>query len=422
MKVLVIGSGGREHAVIKSLQRNKRISAIYCAPGNGGTGCDSHCVPVKDTDIDGMTDFVLKNSIDYVVVTPDDPLVLGMTDALEEKGIRCFGPAKSAARIEGSKIFSKNLMKKYNIPTASYEVFTDPNDACNYIKSVFVNFPLVIKADGLARGKGVIIAENQREALDAIESMMGKKIFGSSGSSVVIEEFLTGPEVTVLAFTDGKTIKPMISSMDHKRINDGNLGPNTGGMGVIAPNPYYTKEIASVCEEKIIKPTINALQNEGILFKGCLYFGLMLTQKGPYVIEYNCRFGDPETQAILPLLETDLFDIFEAVTDGRLNEIEIKWKNEHSACIVLASGGYPSDFKTGIAIKGLNAKGQIESDAFIFHAGTQYKDGTFLTSGGRVMGVCATGSSLETALEKAYRAAGLVSFEGMHYRKDIGRH
>jgi phosphoribosylamine--glycine ligase len=423
MKVLVIGGGGREHAIIKALKSGPRIARLYAAPGNGGIGRDAQCVPVKAADIPAMTDFAVKNAIDYVVVAPDDPLAAGMVDALEAKGIRCFGPNKAAARIESSKVFAKDLMKKYGIPTACYETFCEADKAADYVKSNSVSFPLVIKADGLALGKGVIIASCLDEALGAIDSIMREKKFGTSGSSIVIEEFLTGPEVSVLAFTDGKTVKPMISSMDHKRAFDNNEGPNTGGMGVIAPNPHYTKEIAGACEKTIFLPTIRAMEKEGCPFKGCLYFGLMLTPRGPAVIEYNCRFGDPETQAVLPLLETGLLEIMEAVTDGKLSDLEIRWKNAHSACVVLASGGYPSAYKTGFAIGGLDENGAAKnSGAVIYHAGTEYKDGSFYTAGGRVLGVTAVAPSLDSALEEAYKAAADVSFEGVHYRRDIGKY
>jgi len=427
MKVLVVGGGGREHAIIKSIKNNPRIKSIYAAPGNGGINRDAECVPIKATDIPAMIDFVLKEKIDYVIVAPDDPLAIGMVDALEAKGIRCFGPKKDAARIESSKVFSKDLMKKYGIPTASYETFLDYNKANIYVNSNSVSFPLVIKADGLALGKGVIIAENKTEALDAVNSIMKEKKFGESGASIVIEEYLTGPEVTVLAFTDGKTIKPMVSSMDHKRVYDGNKGLNTGGMGVIAPNPHYTQEIASICKKEIFLPTIKALQNENCPFKGCLYFGLMLTPKGPMVIEYNCRFGDPETQAVLPLLETDLLEIMEAITDCKLADIDISWKNSFSACVVLASCGYPVNYQTGYKINGLDSDGSAclkseKCETVIYHAGTSFKDGCFFTAGGRVLGVTATGNSLENALEKAYITAKNIDFVGVHYRKDIGKY
>jgi len=422
MKVLVIGGGGREHAIIKSLKKNERITKIFAAPGNGGIGRDAQCVPIKATDIPAMTDFAVQNVVDYVVVAPDDPLALGMVDALEAKGIRCFGPNKAAARIESSKIFSKNLMKKYGIPTAAYEIFSDSDEAVSYVKSDHVSFPLVIKADGLALGKGVIIATDSDSALDAINIIMCEKNFGSSGSSVVIEEFLTGPEVTVLAFTDGKIVAPMVSSMDHKRAFDGNTGPNTGGMGVIAPNPHYSDEIAAVCEKTIFLPTINAMREEGCPFKGCLYFGLMLTPRGPMVIEYNCRFGDPEAQAVIPLMETDLLEIMEAVTDGRLADINIRFSCAHAACVVLASGGYPHSYKTGFAISGLDKNGAAKNGSVVYHAGTELKDGSFCTAGGRVLGVTATAPELNSALEAAYKAAGAIDFEGVHYRRDIGKY
>jgi len=423
VNVLVIGSGGREHAIIKALKKNKRISKLFAAPGNGGIGMDAQCLPVKAVDIPAMLDLVKTKKIDYVVVAPDDPLAAGMVDALEEKGVRCFGPSKAAARIESSKVFSKNLMKKYGIPTAAYEVFSDSDSASCYVKSINIKYPLVIKADGLALGKGVVIAQNCAEALETIVSFMMEKKFGASGSNIVIEEFLKGPEVTVLAFTDGKTIAPMISSMDHKQIYDGNKGPNTGGMGVIAPNFHYTKIIAQLCMEKIFLPTINAMNEEGCPFKGCLYFGLMLTDNGPVVIEYNSRFGDPETQAVLPLLETDLFDIMQAVTDERLSSLDIKWSNKNSACVVLASGGYPQNYKTGFAVKGLDGNGcAVNKDVTVYHAGTEYNDGGFFTSGGRVLGISAAGASLDAALEKAYRAAENICFDGVHYRRDIGKY
>jgi len=423
MKVLVIGSGGREHSIVKALKKNTRISKIYAAPGNGGLNCDVECVPIKAVDIPGITDFVLNNSIDYVVVAPDDPLALGMVDALEEKGVRCFGPVKAAARIESSKIFSKNLMKKYGIPTAAYKVFSAADEALNYIKSDSVSFPLVIKADGLALGKGVIIAETRDEAKEAIIAIMTEKRFGDSGKSIVIEEFLSGPEVTVLTFTDGKTVVPMISSMDHKRIFDGNKGPNTGGMGVIAPNPHYTDEIAAICEKTIFLPTIRAMQEEGCPFKGCLYFGLMLTENGPKVIEYNCRFGDPETQVVLSLLETDLFEIMEAVTNERLSDMDIRWQNAHAVCVILTSKGYPEVYETGFVINGLNKSGSVEdSDVVVHHAGTGKKDDAFFTTGGRVLGVTAVGKTLDFALEKAYKTINIINFDGVHYRKDIGKY
>ena len=421
MKVLVIGGGGREHAIIRALKKSERITKIFAAPGNGGIGREAECVQIKADDIPVMTDFAVQNSIDYVVVAPDNPLALGMVDALEAKGIRCFGPNKAAARIESSKVFAKDLMKKYSIPTAAYEVFSDPEKAASYVKSQSVNFPVVIKADGLAFGKGVVIAENLKEALDAVDSIMKEKVFGESGCRIVIEKFLTGPEVSVLAFTDGKTVKPMVSSMDHKRIFDGNKGPNTGGMGVIAPNPYYTPEIAALCEKNIFLPTIRAMEQEGCPFKGCLYFGLMLTQYGPVVIEYNCRFGDPETQAVLPLLQTGLFDIMEAVTDERLADINICWSETHAACVILASEGYPGTFKTGFEITGLDENGQV-GGVVVYHSGSSYKSHSqFFTIGGRVLGITGIGFTLDEALDKAYNAIASINFEGKYFRKDIGR-
>jgi len=421
MKVLVIGSGGREHSIIKALRKSERITQIFAAPGNGGIGFDAECVKIKALDIAAVTDFAVQQKIDYVVVAPDDPLAIGMVDALEAKGIRCFGPNKAAARIESSKVFSKNLMKKYGIPTAAYESFYDSKSALSYIGSESVSFPLVIKADGLALGKGVIIAETGEQAVEAVTSIMVEKKFGDSGCNIVIEEFLTGPEVTVLAFTDGKTVVPMVSSMDHKRAFDGNTGPNTGGMGVIAPNPHYTKEIAAICEKTIFIPTIRAMREEGCPFKGCLYFGLMLTQLRPMVIEYNCRFGDPEAQAVLPLLKTSLFDIMEAVTDERLESVKIDWSDEHSACVVIASGGYPVSYKTGFEISGLDAAGgEKNNDIAVYHAGTEFKEGKFFTAGGRVLGVTATGKTNKSALESAYKSVENIDFMGKHYRKDIG--
>jgi len=420
MKALIVGSGGREHAIIKAFKKNARIEKIYAAPGNGGISRDAKCVPIKAVDVAAVTEFAVQYSIDYVVVACEDPLVLGLVDSLKTKGIRCFGPDKAAARIEGSKVFSKNLMKKYGIPTAAYETFCDPEKAADYLKQDSVSFPVVIKADGLAFGKGVIIAENLKQALDAVDEIMKRRKFGDSGNSIVIEEFLTGPEVSVLSFTDGKTVVPMVSSMDHKRAFDGNEGPNTGGMGVIAPNPYYTDEIAAVCEKTIFLPTIRAMQEEGCPFKGCLYFGLMLTNRGPIVIEYNCRFGDPEAQAVLSLLENDLLEIMEAVTDGGLSEIKIRWADAHSACIMLASKGYPLSYKTGFLINGLEAA--ENSGAVVYHSGTEYKGESFYTAGGRVLGVTAIASTLNSALEKAYKAADLINFEGVFFRRDIGKY
>ena len=419
MKVLVVGSGGREHALVRSLMRSPEITALYCAPGNAGIACDAVCLPVKATDIDGMVLAARENGIDFAVVAPDDPLVMGMVDRLEAEGIPCFGPNADAAIIEGSKVFSKGLMKKYGIPTADYEVFDSPEAALGYIKEKG-RYPAVVKADGLALGKGVVIAQNEQEAADALHSIMEDKIFGASGNKVVVEEFLTGPEVSVLAFTDGKTIRPMVSSMDHKRALDGDEGLNTGGMGTVAPNPFYTKDIADVCMRDIFLPTVRAMRSEGRPFKGCLYFGLMLTPDGPKVIEYNCRFGDPETQVVLPLLETDLFSVMRAVRDERLAELDIRWKNGAAACVIAASGGYPVSYKKGYAIDGLDENGQ-RPDAEIFHAGTARADGRFVTAGGRVLGVTCTADTLSEALDRSYSAIEKLGFTDMHFRRDIGR-
>jgi len=428
MKVLVIGSGGREHAIVKALNKSARIKKIYVSPGNGGISCDAQCVSFNAVNIASMTDFAVETGINYVVVTPDDPLAAGMVDALERKGIRCFGPDKKAARIESSKVFSKNLMKKYGIPTALYEVFNSAEKASEYVQLASLKYPLVIKADGLALGKGVIIAENRDEALNAIKLIMTEKKFGDSGLNVVIEEYLTGSEVTILAFTDGKTIKPMVSSMDHKRAFDGNKGPNTGGMGVVAPAFRYTKNVADICDRTIFIPTIQAMQKEGCPFKGCLYIQLMLTTDGPKVIEYNSRFGDPEAQAVLPLLETELLDIMEAVTDEKLDSVDIKWSNAYSACVVLASGGYPSEYKTGVAITGLGENGNcidsfaLKNGVIVYHAGTEKRGNSFYTTGGRVLNVTATGQTLNMALDTAYNAVRTINFDGMYYRKDIGKY
>ncbi|MBQ8905514.1 MAG: phosphoribosylamine--glycine ligase [Ruminococcus sp.] len=419
MKILVIGGGGREHAIIMKLAESPRVEKLYCAPGNGGIAKLAECFPVKATDIDGVVALAKQLEVDLVVVAPDDPLVLGMVDALNQEGFKTFGPNKAAAIIEGSKVFSKNLMKQYHIPTAGYEVFTSPEAAISYIKEQNT-YPTVIKADGLALGKGVILAQDFDEAAAAVRSMMEDKIFGESGSNVVVEEFLTGPEVSVLCFTDGKTVRPMVSSMDHKRALDGDRGLNTGGMGTVSPNPYYTDEIAEVCMKTIFEPTIQAMAKEGRPFSGCLYFGLMLTQNGPKVIEYNCRFGDPETQVVLPLLETDLVDIMEAIYAGELEKLEICWKNGAVACVVMASGGYPQKYPTGLPISGLDEKGQC-SGARVYHAGTKLDGDTLVTAGGRVLGVTADGADLKDALDKAYQAVGTISFDGAHYRKDIGQ-
>ena len=413
MKLLVIGSGGREHAIIKKLRENPAVSKIFALPGNAGMKSDATLVDIGAKDIPAIVDFAQKNGIDYAVVAPDDPLVLGCVDALEEKGIPCFGPRKNAAIIEGSKVFSKNLMKKYGIPTAAYEVFSNPADALSYVETA--PLPTVIKADGLALGKGVIIAETREDAVAAVRTIMEDKVFGESGSQVVVEEFLTGPEVSVLAFTDGKTLVPMVSSMDHKRALDGDKGLNTGGMGTVAPNPYYTDDIAETCMEKIFLPTMNAMNAEGRTFKGCLYFGLMLTPQGPKVIEYNCRFGDPETQVVLPLLKTDLLTVMQAVTEERLGELDVVFENKHACCVILASGGYPQKYPTGFPI---TVSAPVDGE--LYFAGAKEKDGKLVTGGGRVVGITATADTLPRAVEKAYAQVGKVSFENSHYRKDIG--
>ena len=412
MKLLVVGGGGREHAIIKKLKENPAVKEIFALPGNGGIAKDATCIDIAATDLDGVVEFAKENKIDYAVVAPDDPLVLGLVDLLSDIGIPCFGPNKAAAIIEGSKAFSKELMKKYNIPTAKYEIFSDINKAFNYVSKQ--KMPIVIKADGLALGKGVIIAETYDEAKIAIKSMMEDKVFGDSGNHIVIEEFLTGPEVSVLSFTDGKTVKPMISSMDHKRALDGDLGLNTGGMGTIAPNPYYTDEIAERCMKEIFIPSIEAMNSEGRSFKGCLYFGLMLTEDGPKVIEYNCRFGDPETQVVLPLLKSDLLEIMQAVTEERLAECEVEFTGQNACCLVIASGGYPVRYNKGYEI---DIKGDIDN---LYFAGAALNDGKLLTSGGRVLGITAIADSLKGAIDKAYEQAKYVDFKDAYYRKDIG--
>ena len=419
MKVLVVGSGGREHAVVKKLAENPEIERIYCAPGNGGISVQATPVDIKATDVEGMVAFAKKEGIDFAVVTPDDPLVLGMADAMEEAGVPAFGPSKKAAQIEGSKVFAKNLMKKYGIPTAKYKVFDDPGKVVEYIERENC-FPAVIKADGLALGKGVVIAKNLEEAKEAVHSIMEDKIFGKSGNQVVVEEFLTGKEVSVLAFTDSHTVSPMVSSMDHKRAYDNDEGSNTGGMGTIAPSPYYTADVAKRCMEEIFLPTVEAMKKEGCPFKGCLYFGLILTEQGPKVIEYNCRFGDPETQVVLPLLKTDLFTIMRAVRDEHLSELDIQWSTGAAACVVLASGGYPKKYETGFPIEGLDEDGG-HPGVIVYHAGTKKQDGKFLTAGGRVLGVTGLGDNLPQALEKAYDAVKEITFEKVHYRTDIGK-
>lgn len=412
MKVLVVGGGGREHAIIKKLKESKKIEKIYALPGNGGIAADAECVAIGAKDIEGIVEFAKNNDIGFAVVAPDDPLVLGAVDELEKLGIPCFGPEKKAAIIEGSKVFSKNLMKKYGIPTAAYEVFDDAAKALAYIETAPI--PTVIKADGLALGKGVIIAMTREEAADAVRSIMEDKQFGDSGNQIVIEEFLEGPEVSVLSFTDGKTVVPMISSMDHKRALDGDKGLNTGGMGTIAPNPYYTPEVAERCMKEIFLPTINAMNAEGRTFKGCLYFGLMITQNGPKVIEYNCRFGDPETQVVLPLLESDLFEIMKHVAAGTLADAEVKFSSNSACCVVMASEGYPQKYQTGFEIT-------MPADKNIYIAGAKLDGDKLLTGGGRVLGVTETAATLGEAIEKAYETVKSVNFENAFYRKDIGK-
>lgn len=419
MKILMLGSGGREHALIRKLKESPRVKEVICAPGNGGISCDAQCFPVSVMDKQGVIDLARREEVDLVFVAPDDPLAAGMVDALNAAGIRAFGPNAAAARIEGSKVFSKNLMKKYGIPTASYAVFDDPSEALVYIVSEN-KYPTVIKADGLALGKGVIIAGNEQEARNAVEDIMENKVFGESGNRIVVEEFLTGPEVSVLAFTDGKTVVPMVSSMDHKRAHDGDKGLNTGGMGTISPNPHYSQALADECMKTIFEPTVRAMAAEGCPFKGCLYFGLMMTADGPKVIEYNARFGDPEAQVVLPRLKTPLVDIVEAVIDERLSDIDIDWDKGACACVIIASGGYPEKYRKGFEITGLDDGGQSDG-VTVYHSGTLKKDGKFFTNGGRVLGVTASGSSLDEALEKAYGAVETISFEGAFHRSDIGR-
>ena len=415
MKVMVVGGGGREHAIIKKLRENEKIETIYALPGNGGIAADAECVGVGATDIGGIVEFAKGHPVDFAVVAPDDPLAMGCVDALNKIGIPCFGPTKDAAIIEASKVFSKDLMKKYGIPTARYEVFTEMEKAMAYLEEAPI--PTVVKADGLALGKGVIIAQTREEAKAAVRSMMQEKKFGDSGNQIVIEEFLEGPEVSVLSFTDGKTIVPMVSSQDHKRAQDGDQGPNTGGMGTVAPNPYYTEEIASECMEKIFLPTMEAMNAEGRTFKGCLYFGLMLTANGPKVIEYNCRFGDPETQVVLPLLESDLFTIMEAVADERLSEVEVRFADKYSCCVVMASGGYPVSYEKGFPLQ----IGDMDDNVDVFIAGAKLADGQLVTSGGRVLGVVALDETLDKAIAKGYQNLHKVSFKDEHYRTDIGR-
>ena len=412
MNVMVVGGGGREHAIIKKLKESKEIEKIYALPGNGGIAADAECVAIGAKDIDGIVDFAKNYDIGFAVVAPDDPLVLGAVDEIRKLGIPCFGPEKKAAIIEGSKVFSKNLMKKYGIPTAQYEVFDDAEKALAYLETAPIT--TVIKADGLALGKGVIIAMTREEAADAVKSIMEDKAFGDSGNQIVIEEFLEGPEVSVLSFTDGKTVVPMISSMDHKRALDGDKGLNTGGMGTIAPNPYYTADVAERCMNEIFVPTIEAMNAEGRTFKGCLYFGLMITKNGPKVIEYNCRFGDPETQVVLPLLESDLFEIMKHVAAGTLAEAEVKFSEKHACCVVMASDGYPQKYQTGFEIT-------MPADKNIYIAGAKLVDGKLLTGGGRVLGVTETADTLADAIAKSYETVKTVNFENAFYRKDIGK-
>ncbi|MBP1586772.1 MAG: phosphoribosylamine--glycine ligase [Clostridia bacterium] len=414
MKILVVGGGGREHAVIKKIKENSAVTEIFALPGNGGIARDATCVGIKATDIDGIAEFAVSNRIDYAIVTPDDPLCLGAVDRLTAEGIPCFGPVAAAAIIEGSKVFAKNLMRKYNIPTAEYEVFESPEDALRYVADCPV--PTVIKADGLALGKGVIIANTREEASDAVRTIMEDRKFGKSGDKIVVEEFLTGPEVSVLAFTDGKTVVPMVSSMDHKRALDGDRGPNTGGMGTIAPNPYYTEAVAAECMERIFLPTVDAMNREGRTFKGCLYFGLMITPKGPKVIEYNCRFGDPETQVVLPLLKSDLLGIMMACTNGTLADVPVVFDDKCAACVILASKGYPEKYDKGFPI---TFPEELSDNIFV--AGAALSEGRLVTSGGRVIAVTEVADTLREAVDKAYRDAGLVEFENKYFRRDIGQ-
>ena len=413
MKIMVVGGGGREHAIIKKVKQNKNVSEIFALPGNGGMAKDATCIDIGAKDIPAIVDFAVENKINYAIVAPDDPLVLGAVDALEEKGIPCFGPRANAAIIEGSKVFSKNLMKKYDIPTAQYEVFDNMDAALKYLETAPI--PTVVKADGLALGKGVIIAETRVDAMNAVRSMMQDKAFGKSGETIVIEEFLTGPEVSVLAFTDGETVVPMISSMDHKRIGDNDTGLNTGGMGTVAPNPYYTDDIAAECMKTIFVPTIKAMNAEGRTFKGCLYFGLMLTPNGPKVIEYNCRFGDPETQVVLPLLESDLLTVMQAVTNGKLKDISVKFSDKNACCVIMASKGYPTDYEKGFE---MTIPDEISDNVYV--AGAKLSGDKLLTNGGRVLGATAIASSLKSAIDGAYKLVSQIHFDNAYYRNDIG--
>lgn len=417
MKVLVVGGGGREHAVIWKIIQSKSVEKVFCAPGNGGISKIAECVDIKADNIIGMVDFAKKEHIDLVIVTPDDPLVLGMVDALENEGIRAFGPNKNAAIVEGSKAFSKELMKKYDIPTANYEIFDESTKAIEYLKTQ--KFPMVIKADGLALGKGVIIVENYEDAVITIQEIMNEKKFGEAGNKVVIEEFITGPEVSVLCFTDGKTIVPMVSSQDHKRALDNDKGLNTGGMGTFSPSRIYTSEIAEFCMKKIFKATVNAMNGEGRKFKGVLYFGLMITQDGPKVLEYNARFGDPETQVVLPRLKGDIVEIFNAIIDEKLDTIKTEWYDNAAVCVILSSGGYPQKYETGYEIFGIE-EAEKNKDTIVFHSGTKCENNVYFTKGGRVLGVTAIAENLDSAIAKAYESVSKISFKDMHYRKDIG--
>ena len=417
MKVLVVGGGGREHTIVWSLAKSDRVDKLFCAPGNAGIAELAECVPIKATDIEGVVDFARKNAIDLVVVAPDDPLYLGMVDALEAAGIRAFGPRRAAAEIEGSKVFAKRLMKKYGIPTAQYEVFDDADAAVAYIREQG-RFPTVVKADGLALGKGVIIAQDMAEAAAAVDTIMRDRAFGEAGARVVIEEFLTGPEVSVLSFCDGETVVPMVSAQDHKRALDGDEGKNTGGMGTFSPSRIYTPDLAERCMEEIFLPTVRAMKAEGRPFQGILYFGLMITADGPKVIEYNARFGDPETQVVLPRLKTDLLEIFEAIVDGKLASVPVEWEENAAVCVIMASGGYPENYQTGYEIRGVDKA--RAAGALVFHSGTRAEDGKLLTNGGRVLGVTAVGDDLDSAISEAYRYVGMVDFKDAHFRRDIG--
>ncbi len=416
MKLLVVGGGGREHAIIRKLKQNPEVEKIVALPGNAGIAGDAECVPIKATDIDGIVDYVRENPVDFAVVAPDDPLALGCVDRLHALGVPCFGPDAKAARIEASKVFAKDLMKKYGIPTATYEAFDDAKAALEYVRSC--PLPLVVKADGLALGKGVTICFGRDEAEAAVRAAMLDGAFGASGSRIVVEEYLEGPEVSVLAFTDGRVVKPMVSSMDHKRVGDGDIGPNTGGMGTIAPNPCYTPAVAARCMEEIFLPTVAAMNAEGCPFKGCLYFGLMVTRDGPKVIEYNCRFGDPETQVVLPLMKSDLLTVMMAVENGTLSDTPVEFADGAACCVMLASGGYPGKYEKGKVIDLGNAQNMAE----IYHSGTgRDANDSLVTAGGRVLGVCCTAEDLKTAIDRAYAAVKEVKWDGMIYRKDIGR-